>query len=203
MISINYRLAPENPYPAAVEDAYDALVWIVENADRLELDADRLAVGGDSAGGTLTAALTLMARDRGGPGIAYQYLVFPVLDTDLDSGSYLTNTEDPFLTRDHMAHYWDAYLESHMDTADPYAVPMRSTDLAGLPPAYVLTAEFDPLRDEGERYGERLAQAGVKTTVRRAPGTIHGFLRARYVSRVAEAELETMGRAIREGLGVD
>ncbi len=203
VISINYRLAPENPYPAAVEDAYDALVWIVENADRLELDADRLAVGGDSAGGTLTAALTLMARDRGGPGIAYQYLIFPALDTDLDSGSYLTNTEDPFLTRDHMAHYWDAYLESRMDTADPYAVPMRATDLAGLPPAYVLTAEFDPLRDEGERYGERLAQAGVKTTVRRAPGTIHGFLRARYVSRVAEAELETMGRAIREGLGVD
>ncbi len=203
VISVNYRLAPENPYPAAVEDAYDALVWIVEHADRLELDAGRLAVGGDSAGGTLTAALTLMARDRGGPGIAYQYMVFPALDTNFDSGSYLTNTDDPYLSRDNMAYYWDAYLDGRLDTADPYAVPMRATDLSGLPPAYVLTAESDPLRDEGERYGERLAQAGVTTTVRRAPGTIHGFLRARYVSRVAEAELETMCRAIREGLGVD
>ena len=202
VISVNYRLAPENPYPAAVEDVYDALTWIVDNADRLELVGDRLAVGGDSAGGTLTAALTLMARDRGGPGISFQYMVFPALDTDLDSGSYLTNTEDPNLSREHMAYYWGAYLEGRLDTTDPYAVPMRAADLSNLPPAYVLTAEFDPLRDEGERYGERLAQAGVATTVRRAPGTIHGFLRARYMSRVAETELASLCKAIREGLGV-
>ena len=103
VIRVNYRLAAENSYPAAVEDAYDSLVWIVEHADRLELDADRLAVGGDSAGGTLTAALTLMVGDRGGPGIAYQYMVFPALDTKLNSGSYLINTEDPYLSRDRMA----------------------------------------------------------------------------------------------------
>ncbi len=202
VVSVNYRLAPENPYPAAVEDAYHALAWIVEHADRLGLEADRLAVGGDSAGGALTAAVTLMARDRGGPAVAYQYLVFPVLDTDVDTGSYLTNAADPFLTRDQMIYYWNAYLEGRLDTDDGYAVPMRAADLSGLPPAYILTAEHDPLRDEGERYGTRLAEAGVAATVRRAPGAIHGFLRARFVSRVAEAELEGLCRALREGLGV-
>ena len=128
VISVNYRLAPENPYPAAVEDAYDALVWIGEHADRLDLEADRLAVGGDSAGGTLTAAVTLMARDRSGPDIAYQYMVFPALDTDLDSGSYLTNTEDPFLSRDHMAYYWDAYLEGRLPDRCPVSRCMPGRD---------------------------------------------------------------------------
>lgn len=200
VISINYRLAPENPYPAAPEDCYAALCWIVDHADLMGVDASRIALGGDSAGGTLTAACTLMARDRGGPPIRFQYLIFPALDTDFDAGSAVTNTDDPFLSREDLIYYWSAYLQGELETDDPYAVPMRARDLANLPPAYVLTAEHDPLRDEGERYGHRLAEAGVPTVIRRAPGAVHGFLRARLVSRLAEEEVERLGAAIREGL---
>ncbi|MCZ6472643.1 MAG: alpha/beta hydrolase [SAR324 cluster bacterium] len=202
VISVNYRLAPENPYPAAVEDAYFALTWLAENAGMMRIDPDRIAVGGDSAGGTLTAACTLMARDNGTPPIRFQYIIFPAVDTDFDSGTVVSNNHDPFLSREDMIYYWGAYLEGNYRTTDPYAVPMRAEDLSGLPPAYVLTAEHDPLRDEGERWGERLAAAGVPTEVRRAPGAIHGFLRARFVSRVAEDELERLGAAIRAGLGL-
>jgi acetyl esterase len=203
VISVNYRLAPENPYPAALDDCYFTLSWLAENAALMRIDPARIAVGGDSAGGTLTAACTLMARDRGAPSIKFQYIIFPAVDTDFDAGSVVTNTEDPFLSRDDMIYYWGAYLEERLDTDDPYAVPMRAKDLSNLPPAYVLTAEHDPLRDEGERWGERLAEAGVPAEVRRAPGAIHGFLRARFVSRVAEEELERLGAAIRAGLAVD
>ncbi len=203
VISVNYRLAPENPYPAAAEDCYFALCWMAENADRLGIDGSRIAIGGDSAGGALAAACTLMARDKNGPKIKYQYLIFPTLDTDFDTASYIANTEDPFLTREDCIYYWRSYLQDALDTTDPYAAPMRATDLSNLPPAYILTAEHDPLRDDGERYGERLIEAGVEATVRRAPGTIHGFVRARFTSKVAEEEVETLGRAIREALEAD
>jgi acetyl esterase len=200
LISVNYRLAPENPYPAAVEDCYFALCWAVENADRLGIDASRIAIGGDSAGGTLTAATTLMVRDKGGPSLRFQYIIYPSLDTDFNTDSYLTNTHDPFFSREKSIYNWKTYLEDKLDTKDPYAVPMRATDLSNLPPAYILTAEHDCLLDDGERYGERLARAGVPTVVRRAPGTIHGFLRARFLSKVAEEELENLCMAIREAL---
>ncbi len=124
------------------------------------------------------------------------------METEFDSGTVVSNSDDPFLSREDMIYYWGAYLEGNYRTADPYAVPMRAEDLAGLPPAYVLTAEHDPLRDEGEHWAERLTAAGVPTELRRAPGAIHGFLRARFVSRVAEEELERLGAAIRAGLGL-
>ncbi len=202
VISVNYRLAPENPQPAAAEDCYFALCWVVENADRLGIDGSRVAIGGDSAGGALAAACTLMAREKGGPAIRYQYLIFPMLDTDFDSESYLTNTQDPFLSREDCMYYWRTYLDGKLDTTDPYAVPMRAANLSNLPPAYILTAEHDPLRDDGERYGERLVAAGVPATIRRAPGTIHGFVRARFVSKVAEEEVESLGAAIRKALEI-
>ena len=203
VISVNYRLAPENPHPAAADDCYFALSWVAENADRLGIDGDRIAVGGDSAGGNLAAACALMARDKKGPGIKYQYLIFPMLDTDFDTPSYIANSEDPFLSREDCIHYWRTYLQNDFDTPDAYAAPMRATDLSNLPPAYILTAEHDPLRDDGERYGERLIEAGVPTTIRRAPGTIHGFVRARFISKVAAEEVEALGRAIREALEAD
>ena len=203
VISVNYRLAPENPYPAAAEDCYFALSWVAENADRLGIDSSRITVGGDSASGALTAACTMMARDRNGPKIKYQYLIFPTLDTDFDTSSYIANTEDPFLSRADCMYYWRAYLQGELDTTDSYAVPMRAPDLLNLPPAYILTAEHDPLRDDGERYGERLIEAGVPATVRRAPGTIHGFVRARFTSKVAEEEVETLGAAIRMAMEID
>ncbi len=203
VISVNYRLAPENPHPAAAKDCYFALCWMAENADRLGIDGGRIAVGGDSAGGNLGAACALMARDKNGPSIKYQYLIFPMLDTDFDTASYIANTEDPFLSREDCITYWRSYLQSDFDTPDAYAAPMRTADLSNLPPAYILTAEHDPLRDDGERYGERLIEAGVEATVRRAPGTIHGFVRARFTSKVAAEEVEDLGRAIREALEAD
>lgn len=202
VISVNYRLAPENAYPAPLDDCYFALCWIVDNAASLGIDAARIAVGGDSAGGTLTAACTLMARDKSGPSFKFQYLIFPTVSTDFDGGSYRKNVEDPFLSREDCMYYWGAYLDDRYDLNDPYAVPMRAKDLSGLPPAYVLTADHDPLCEEGEQYGQRLRDAGVPTTIRRAPGTIHGFIRARFVSKVAEEEVEALGSAIRTALGM-
>ncbi len=203
VISVNYRLAPENPYPAAIDDCYFSLCWLAENADRLGIDGSRIAVGGDSAGGNLGAACALMARDKNGPKIKYQYLIFPMLDTDFDTASYLANSEDPFLTRDDCIYYWRSYLQDDVDSPDAYAAPMRAADLSNLPPAYILTAEHDPLADDGERYGERLIKAGVPTTIRQAPGTIHGFIRARFISKIAEQEVETLGKAIRAALDTD
>ena len=203
VISVNYRLAPENPYPAAIDDCYFALCWMAENADRLGIDGARIAVGGDSAGGNLAAACALMARDKKGPKIKYQYLIFPMLDTAFDTASYIANTEDPFLSREDCITYWRTYLQDDFETPDVYAAPMRTADLSDLPPAYILTAEHDPLRDDGERYGERLIEAGVEATIRRAPGTIHGFVRARFTSLVAEEEVEALGSAIRGALEAD
>jgi acetyl esterase len=200
VISVHYRLAPENPYPAAVEDCYFTLCWMAQHADREGIDPARVAIGGDSAGGALAAACTLLARDQNGPSISYQYLIFPGLGTDFDSGSFIVNTEDPFLSREDSIYYWRCYLGDNLDTTDPYAVPLRARDLSRLPPAYVLTAEHDPVRDDGERYGKRLADAGVPTVVRRVPGTIHGFLRARLVSAVAADEVRRLGAAIRQAL---
>ncbi len=199
VISVNYRLAPENPHPAAVEDCFFALCWAVEHADMLDIDASRLAVGGDSAGGALTAACSLMARDKRGPELKLQFQICPTLDTDFNTVSYLSH-KDPSQSAASAKQNWQAYLQGRLETTDAYAVPMRAADLSNLPPAYILTAEHDPLRDDGERYGKRLAEAGVPTTLRRAPGTVHGFLRARFMSKVAEEEFESLGVAIREAL---
>lgn len=200
VVSANYRLAPENPYPAGLEDCYFTLTWLARHAGEQGWDPARIAVGGDSAGGTLAAACALIAADRGTPALRMLYLIFPTLDTRFDEGSVVSNDEDPFLSREDLIHYWGAYLGGALDTDDPYAVPARARRLNGLPPTYVLTAEHDPLRDEGEAYGRRVQAAGVPTEIRRAPGAIHGFLRARLVSRLAEEETLRLGQAIRKAL---
>src|SRR5881397_1593802 len=144
--SVDYRLAPEHPFPASGEDAYAATRWVAANAAVIGGDAKRIAVGGDSAGGNLAAVVSLMARDRGGPAIALQLLVYPVTNHAYDTASYRENADGYLLTRDSMVWFWNHYLRSDRDGADPYASPLRAPNLAGLPPAVVVTAEFDPLR---------------------------------------------------------
>ena len=175
VVSVDYRLAPEAKFPAAADDCYSATQWIAQNAAALNVDPARIAVGGDSAGGNLAAAVSLMAKDRGGPPLVFQLLVYPVTAWDFRTGSYRQNAEGYSLTTEAMKWYWNHYLSSEADAANPYAAPMVAKDLAGLPPALTITAEFDPLRDEGEAYGQRLQAAGVTATNTRYDGMIHGF----------------------------
>ena len=173
VVSVDYRLAPEHRFPAAADDCWAATRWVAEHGAALG-DVSRIAVGGDSAGGNLAAVVSLMARDRGGPRIAYQLLVYPVTDASLDTPSYRENADGYLLTRSVMEWFWNHYTKA-TDRESPYASPLRARDLKGLPPALVITAEFDPLRDEGEAYARRLEQAGVPVKVRRFDGMIHGF----------------------------
>ena len=177
VVSVDYRLAPEHPYPAAVEDAYAATAWIAQNAALLGGDRRRIAVGGDSAGGNLTAAVSLMARDKGRPHLVFQLLVYPVTDAPGtgDHPSYRENGEGYFLTTEMMHWFWNHYCGAQPNAADPYLCPLRAKDVAQVPPALVVTAEFDPLRDEGEAYARRLREAGVPVELKRYPGMIHGF----------------------------
>jgi acetyl esterase len=178
VVSVDYRRAPEHKFPAAAEDAYAAVQWVAQNASDLLVDETRLALAGDSAGGNLTAVTALMARDRGGPALVHQLLIYPVTDATAGRNEYPSkreNAEGYFLTTAAMEWYRDQYLAADADGEDPYCSPVNAESLAGLPPAFVLTAEYDPLRDEGERYGEMLQAAGVPTTVHRALGMFHGF----------------------------
>ena len=176
VVSVEYRLAPEHPYPAGLEDCYAALCWLHDHAAELGVDPTRLAVGGQSAGGGLSAGLALLARDRGGPPLAFQLLGIPELDDRLDTPSMRTFTDTPMWHRPNAELSWRYYLGDLAggDDVPAYAAPSRATDLAGLPPAYVTTMEFDPLRDEGILYALGLLQAGVPVELHSFPGTFHG-----------------------------
>ncbi|WP_229401478.1 alpha/beta hydrolase [Micromonospora okii] len=174
VVTVGYRLAPEHPFPAAVHDCDAAVRWLAGHADEFGVDPDRLAVGGDSAGGNLAAAVTLLARERGGPALAAQLLVYP--NTDQRERDDPAGEQDPLLFNRHsVAWYRGHYLPDPADAADPLASPLLADDLTGLPPALVVTAEYDPLREEGERYAERLRAAGVPVELARYDGMIHGF----------------------------
>jgi acetyl esterase len=175
VVSVDYRLAPEHKFPAAVDDAWAATRWIVAHAAELGVDAGRLAVGGDSAGGNLAAVVALLARDDGGPAIALQALLYPVTDVGTETQSYRDFSEGFLLTRDSMRWFFDQYLSAATDAADWRVSPMRAPSLAGLPPALVVTAGFDPLRDEGDAYAVRLRSAGVRVDSICYGGMIHGF----------------------------
>jgi acetyl esterase len=173
VVSVDYRLAPEHPFPAGLEDAWAATEWVASHAS--ELGADRIAVGGDSAGGNLAAVVALRARDRGLP-LALQVLIYPVIDADLDSPGYREHGKGLNLTRAKMAWYWERYLRGS-DAFAPEASPLRAPDLSGVAPALVQTAEYDPLAYEGEAYAAALEAAGVPVALTRYDGQIHGFTR--------------------------
>ena len=173
--SVGYRLAPEHPFPAAVQDCRAAAHWLSGQAAALGIDPARIAVGGDSAGGNLAAALALLCRAEGGPALRHQLLVYPNTDHRADTAS-LRDNDDPALFNRRSVHwYWSHYLASSADGDDPLASPLRADDLSGLPPATVITAEYDPLRDEGEQYADALSAAGVPVDCRRYEGMPHGF----------------------------
>ncbi len=175
VVSVDYRLAPEHKFPAAPEDAYAALLWVAANAAALGGDATRISVGGDSAGGTLSAVCCLLAKSRGGPALRSQLLVYPGVDRDLTRASVTEFANGPILTRQSMLWFRHHYHNSESELLDPRATPALAESHAGLPPACVLTAEVDPIRDAGEAYAVRLAQAGVLVTMKRYNGVYHGF----------------------------
>jgi acetyl esterase len=175
VISVDYRLAPEHKFPAAVDDAIAATKWIAENAKQLGIDASKLMVGGDSAGGNLAAVVAIAARDGNGPAIAGQVLIYPATDFAMTHPSHSEPETSLLLTHSVIKWFSDHYLNGAADVHDWRASPARATTLVGLPPAYVLTAGADPLRDEGDEYAERLKQAGVPVTYRHFPGQFHGF----------------------------
>ncbi len=176
VIAVDYRLAPEHKFPAAADDAVAATRWIWQNAERLGIDGKRIAIGGDSAGGNLAAVVALDARDRGGPPIVLQVLVYPSTDMSLSYPSHERHAEQLPLRRATMRWFVNHYLRDAVDAGNWRASPMRAGSLAKLPPAFVATAGFDPLCDEGEAYAKALADAGVAVTHERFPGQIHGFL---------------------------
>ena len=176
VVAVDYRLSPEHKFPAAVTDCYAATAWVAENAEWLGIDPNRISVGGDSAGGNLGAVISLRSREEHGPAIALQVLVYPVTDLSrFETPSYGEFADGHRLTKAAMEWFRDHYLACPEDGLHPYASPLLATDLHGLPPALVITAEFDPLRDEGEAYAKRLEQAGVSVTCTRYDGMIHPF----------------------------
>ena len=202
LVSVDYRLAPEHPFPAAPEDAYSVLRHVTGHAGPLGVDADRLGVWGDSAGGNLAAVTCLMSRDRGGPPLRAQVLVAACLSDTLDSESCRVHADSPGLTTASMDEYWGKYLGTRRPCHDPLAVPLKAPDLSGLPPALVHVAEIDPLADDGRRYAARLREAGVDARLRVAERMIHGFLRARHLGPASAAEFEIGCAFMRRRLGI-
>jgi acetyl esterase len=189
VVSVDYRRAPEAKYPAQVDDAYTALTWAVSNGDLLDVDPARLCIAGDSSGGTLAAATALLARDRRGPSILQQVLLYPVTDyLDPPTQSYIERATGYSLNFDFMAWSWRNYLPEQWSRDDPYLFPLRAKDLTGLPAAVILTAEFDPLRDEGDAYADRLREAGVSVDHWHLEDQMHGFaMQTRVIDRAQEA----------------
>lgn len=203
VVSVDYRLAPETPYPGGLHDCYAALNWMADNSSGLNVDQARIALLGMSAGGGLSAATSLLARDKGGPAICFQYLGIPEVDDRLNTVSMQRFVDTPMWNRPNAELSWDAYLgESHQRGADnvPYlAAPARAEDLSGLPPAYVSTMEFDPLRDEGVEYALNLMRSGVATELHSFPGTFHGsslFAHAQVSKREAAEMFTVLSRAL-------
>jgi acetyl esterase len=204
VVSVEYRLAPEHPFPAALEDCYAALVWFHKESAALGVDTARIAISGGSAGGGLAAGLALLARDRGGPSICFQYLGIPELDDRLDTPSMQRFHDTPMWSRPQAERSWQWYLGDAYgaDDVSPYAAPARATDVTGLPPAYISTMEFDPLRDEGINYALKLLAGGVSVELHSFPGTFHGsaIVTTAAITRREGAERITV---LRRALGLD
>lgn len=203
VVSVDYRLAPEHKFPAPAEDCYAAVKWLSENSASVNCDPSRIAVGGTSAGGNLAAAAALMAHDRGGPPIAFQLLIYPATRRQLDTNSHRQFASDNYyiLSRADMEWFWNHYLANPSDAANPYACPDRAATLKGLPPAFTITAEFDPLRDEGEAYAARLREDGVPSVLKRYNGVTHGFFGMPLQVDQAKHAIEEAAAALRLAIG--
>ncbi len=198
VVSVEYRLAPEHLYPTAAEDCYAATKWVSENADEIGVQVGRLVVAGDSAGGNLAAAVALMARDRGGPEIDLQVLIYPITDHNFETASYKECGQDYMLTQETMVWFWDHYCPDTQQRNESYASPLRADDLANLPPALVQTAGYDPLCTEGDDYADKLKDAGVQVIHTCYEGMIHGFTRRFAGLDKATDALQEIGAAYRE-----
>ena len=201
VVSVDYRLAPEHPFPAGIEDCYAALSWMTGNAGELGIDVDRVAVMGGSAGGGLAAGIALLARDRGGPKLCFQVLNIPELDDRLETASMKQFSDTPMWNRPNAIMSWRHYLGEALggDVSD-YAAPARAEDLTGLPPAYVSTMEYDPLRDEGIHYALRMLEQGVQVELHQFPGTFHGssmFANAEVSRRSSDEMMQALRRGLR------
>lgn len=200
VVSVAYRLAPFHPFPAAVHDAYDATVWVAAHAPELGGDPRRLAVMGDSAGGNLAAVVSLLARDSGGPALGQQILTYPATDLTLSARSLVEKADAPLLTRADVEAFVGFYLSGGADPRDPYVSPLLAPDLAGLPPALILTAEHDCIRDDGRRYAQRLRAAGVPVRFTEYAGMPHGFLSLPGLCRFAPQALAEIAAELRARL---
>lgn len=198
VVSVDYRLTPEHPFPAAFDDCWGVLEWAAANPGELGIDPARIALVGDSAGGQLAAGMCLKARDEGGPAIAAQVPIYTVIGTKMDSGSYIENATGFGLTTAYCHEAFEKLLPgpAHLDSA--YARPFLAKDFSGLPPAFVHSAELDPVRDDGRVYAAQLALAGVDVTYREARGMLHGFMRARFTGAAARAEYDAICRFLVE-----
>lgn len=200
IVSVAYRLAPEHPFPAAPEDCYAVTKWVAEHAEEIGGDKTRVAVGGDSAGGDLAAVVCLMARDRGGPAIVYQVLLYPDTDLTESSASWMefANTNKPIISRDGKLASIAMYVPEGVDVKNPYVSPLYAQNLSKLPPAFIITGEFDPQRDEGEAYAARLGQASVPVASKRYDGMIHGFFQMAGALNAGKMVIEETAAALKE-----
>jgi acetyl esterase len=196
VVSVDYRLAPEHKFPAAVEDCFAATSWVAAEAAALAIDRERIAVVGDSAGGNLAAVVSLLARDRAAPRLRYQILAYPAVEASMSHPSMARFADGFLLTRATMQWFYDCYLRGAADVDDWRASPLRAADLSGVPPALVLTAGFDPLCDQGEAYARRLLDHGVAVDHRHYPDQIHGFLSAGKIIRAAVPALDDIATAL-------
>ncbi|MGO9877021.1 MAG: alpha/beta hydrolase [Acidimicrobiia bacterium] len=201
VVSVDYRLSPEHPFPVPLEDCWHALEWTAAHAIEIGADPSRLAIGGDSAGGNLAAVCALRARDRAGPALALQVLVYPVCDCRFDTESYVSNAQGFLLEAEQMKWFFDCYTGGKADPADGRISPLRVSDLHGVAPAVVLTAEYDPLRDEGEAYAQRLHEAGVAVEHRRYDGLIHGFFGLSDAFDASRDAVDYVATALRRAFG--
>ncbi|MCH8161564.1 MAG: alpha/beta hydrolase [Chloroflexi bacterium] len=201
VVSVDYRLAPEHKFPAAIDDAFAALNWVAEHAAEIGGDPSRIAAGGESAGANLTAVIAQLAKDAGGPRLAYQLLAYPVTNFAFDTESYQKNGDDYYLTEESMRWFWGLYLNDEAEGVDPKASPLLSEDVSGLPLGIVITPEYDPLRDEGEAYGMRLQEAGIDFEIWRAEGMIHDFLGMTNILPEAKDAIETLGGKLKAAFG--
>ncbi len=196
VIAVNYQKSPEHPYPIPFDDCYSTFLWVHRNADVLGIDSKKIGVGGDSAGGNLASAVALKIRDTAGPSVAYQLLFYPCNERNFDTDSYLAFATGYGLSRQGMQWYWAQYLQGNDHDRDPYACPSTARNFTNLPPAIIVTAEFDPLRDDGVKYERSLRDAGVPTYYKEYKGMIHGFVTLGAVTKMAETAIKDCAKII-------